>query len=101
MVNISSFTCCMIHKFRLIDFTPKVTFYVTSEMIFTKKVLKCLETVFKFIHEPFPAAIDELGKDLFENKEAGRGNGGKVSQDVCHNGIMTFCWISFIRVTMR
>lgn len=67
-------------------------------MIFTKNILKCRGT---FIHEPFPSAIDELGKDLFENKEAGTGNGEKVSQDVCHNGIMTFCWISFIRVTMR
>lgn len=45
------------------------------------------------LHEPFPSAIDELGEDLFENKEAGKGNREKVSRDFRHKGIMTLCWL--------
>lgn len=30
-------------------------------------------------------------KDLFENKEAGKGNRAKMSRDFSHNSIITFC----------
>lgn len=43
----------------------------------------------------FSITIDELGeKDLFENKKL-NGNQRKVSEDICHNGIMTFCYLAF------
>lgn len=55
------------------------------------------------LHEPFPSAIDELGEDLFENKEAGKGNREKVSRDFRHKGIMTLCWLFtiFSRLILR
>lgn len=96
----------MVKKFLFIEIPSKVTFYVTNSIHICEigndleKFLKCPRMRFnnrsiKF-HEPFPTTIDELG-DLFENKEACRGNRKKVSEDIFFSSQRNydFCWLFF------